>query len=340
MFIGRKWYASVLAIGLLLNCKVDAACNKKNIAIGGGVTALLAGAGVGGYFLGKNIIDCPPPPPSPTNPPTPKPTPTPGNFNVKLVNMGQNTKFDSDFLRAKSRWESVIVNDLPDLEEGIVDDWFGGVFDKKNNEAVDDVIIGYSIEPIDGSGSVLGMAGPIYARPDLTSAISGIMIFDEADFGKMSPQDREIIVLHEMGHVLGIGTFWRAKCGENCHRGDYSYDCPIANEKYREAGISEGSLRLENNGGQGTQCGHWDESSFFNPNYSELMTGYFEADKYQPLSAVTAGALEDLGGYEVNYDATDGFEDSKDSNALLLKPSHSFSLENRMIDTIPEELEN
>lgn len=324
----------------LLDVQAAGKCNKKCISLCAGVSILLAGAGVGGYFIYKAFDDDDS---SPTPAPTPGPTIGPssnGLFNIKLVNMGSNNQYDTEFVKAKRRWESVIVNDLPDLEEGLVADWFNGFFEQANSEAVDDVIIGYEIAPIDGEGSILGQAGPIYVRPGLTSAISGIMVFDEADFAGMSNIDREIVILHEMGHVLGIGTFWSEKCGAGCQTGDYSYTCLKANEKYGQQGFVGTSLSLENDGGSGTRCGHWDEASFVSGSYSELMTGFFESNKFQPLSEVTAAALEDLGGYEVNYGATDSFNNLQASGGSgVLKPTHSFDLRNKILDTNLIELD-
>ena len=332
--------------------QINESSNCKKIAIIGSATALvLVGAGVGGYFIheavnDENSLD------SNWNPPTLRPTtnaptasPAEGDFQVKLVNMGSNQLYDDAFEKAKARWESVIVNDLEDFktEDEGVDDLFDGFFSTPYKEDVDDVVIGYSVSEIDGASNILGFAGPTYARGnipagDVRSAIAGIMVFDEVDFSNMSQEDREVVVLHEMGHVLGIGTFWRFKCGEDCRDfSDYDYTCTKAQEEYDKLGFVT-DLKLENDGGGGTRCGHWDESSFFNADYSELMTGFFEANKYQPLSAVTAGALEDFGGYVVNYDATDLFPTSLEGDFELvsglkpLKSSTTFTLQDRIIE--------
>jgi len=37
------------------------------------------------------------------------------------------------------------------------------------------------------------------------------------------------------------------------------------------------------------------------------MTGYFESNKYQPISRVSIAALDDLGVYTVDYDAADAW---------------------------------
>ena len=62
---------------------------------------------------------------------------------------------------------------------------------------------------------------------------------------------------------------------------------------------------MENNGGPGTACGHWEEDVFRFGESSELMTGFFEANLLQPISIATVAALDDLGGYEVDYCGAD-----------------------------------
>jgi len=92
-------------------------------------------------------------------------------------------------------------------------------------------------------------------------------------------------------------------------------------------------LRIEDGGGNGTKCSHWEEDSFdagagTTSFASELMTGWFEAGSYQPISRVTAGGLEDL-GYVVNYDAADEWPGTRRRLAAggVLTPDASFSLD-------------
>ena len=138
-----------------------------------------------------------PAPAAPTATPTPTPTPAPvaspvicpagtRAFNITLFNTGTNTNFDAQFSSAKARWESIIKCGLSDRSAGQVADWFSGDLSKAYNGAVDDVVIGYEMAPIDGPSNVLGFAGARYYRSDTFSPISGIMKFDEADFASMS----------------------------------------------------------------------------------------------------------------------------------------------------------
>ena len=127
------------------------------------------------------------------------------------MNTGTNTNFDAAFASAKARWESIIIGDLSD-ESAVGYDWFGGYLSASYSGAVDDVVIGYEMQVIDGLNGFLGSAGPTYRRSSTRSTISGIMRFDQDDFANMSAANAEIIILHEMGKWHWV----RACCGNIC----------------------------------------------------------------------------------------------------------------------------
>ncbi len=120
------------------------------------------------------------------------------------------------------------------------------------------------------------------------------MRFDSADvmmaINNGSFQD---MVLHEMGHVLGIGSLWAAfglKDGAgSAYFGQYGL------EAYHQLGGPGSFVPLETTGGPGTAGVHWSEAVFGN----ELMTGFISGPN-NPLSRVTIGGLRDL-GYSVDY---------------------------------------
>jgi hypothetical protein len=122
-------------------------------------------------------------------------------FTITLMNMGNNTNFDAAFASAKARWESIIKCDLQDIASQSSEsdfDWFNGQFSEPFNGAVDDVVIGFSIQPIDGVNGVLGFAGAQYLRgqTDGSSPISGIMVFDQEDFARISPSESATKILY------------------------------------------------------------------------------------------------------------------------------------------------
>jgi hypothetical protein len=72
---------------------------------------------------------------------------------------------------------------------------------------IDDIFIGYNVSYIDGYYNILGAAGPQYQYQGLP--LTGFMRFDSADFDCMIVDGSlDTVILHEMGHVLGIGTLW------------------------------------------------------------------------------------------------------------------------------------
>lgn len=242
-------------------------------------------------------------------------------FTIQLINMGDSDDTTDDldqdlasaFELAAKRWQKVIVGDVtPSFPANQVTDWFDGQFDQPFNGAVNDLVIGFSITDIDGRGGTLGSAGPTFLRSNGRGApIAGVMRFDRVDARQMPLGDFKAIVLHEMGHVLGLVGTTTNRCSAACNpnSGQQSgYSCPFANAEYEQL-VSDFSntdpLKLENNGGAGTACGHWEENSFRTSASSELMTGFFEANLLQPISLVTVAALDDLGFYDVDYCGAD-----------------------------------
>ena len=120
------------------------------------------------------------------------------------------------------------------------------------------------------------------------------------------------VILHEMAHVIGIGTLWDLKSlltGVGSNNPEY-----VGPKAMQEYATLRGETQLKpipvaNTGGPGTAEGHWRESTF---DY-ELMTGYVEEDAEMPLSRMTVAALDDL-GYKVDYSAADEY-------ALPMRPA-------------------
>lgn len=210
-------------------------------------------------------------------------------FNIDLVYNGDET-YRNYFTQAKAVWESVIVGDLPDI---------GGI---------DDIRISASVGFIDGNGGTLGTAGPTQLRIGIKLPTVASMNFDSADMSTMANNGTLLrVILHEMGHALGLGTLWGTfglNTVNNTPNGtpSYQYTGAQALNEYRQfAGQNSATyVPLETGGGAGTANAHWSESLF----QGELMTGY--ATGSMPLSRMTIGALADL-GYQVNYAAADPY---------------------------------
>jgi hypothetical protein len=199
------------------------------------------------------------------------------------------------FKTAANRWTHVIVGDLPDVIVG--------------GERVNNLRITAQGTDIDGTGNILGQAGPSRLRPKNAGAAAflpatGDMQFDTADLANMEAKGTlDDVITHEMGHVIGIGTIWTHKKllkGANTSNPTF-----VGQNAMREFGklksTNPSAVPVENTGGQGTRDSHWREAVFA----KELMTG-FVADAGNPLSRMTVASLHDL-GYQVNLDAAEAY---------------------------------
>ncbi|MCW1924908.1 leishmanolysin [Luteolibacter arcticus] len=191
--------------------------------------------------------------------------------------------------------------------------------------------INVSVPEIDGVGGILGSAGPETATyydnnpvgaPTLALfyTASGSMEFDAADVDDMIGSNTFFgVVLHEMAHVLGIGTLWTYNtnlAGPGTHNlytvgsGQYFGANALSawQTEFGQAGAT--FVPVELGGGPGTAEGHWNEvnggggatgfvSNLTGSDFSnELMTGWAAGEFF--LSKVTLGGLDDL-GYVVDY---------------------------------------
>jgi hypothetical protein len=130
-------------------------------------------------------------------------------------------------------------------------------------------------------------------------------------------------VLHEMGHILGIGTLWE-DLGLLSGAGTSNpiFTGANATAQYNQIfGTSARGVPVEATGGAGTADSHWRETVLTN----ELMTGWAGPGTNLPLSRITIGSLADL-GYTVNYAAADSFTPSSSSLAAARQASSLTSL--------------
>jgi hypothetical protein len=214
-------------------------------------------------------------------------------FSIRIRFLGGlSASQQAIFESAAARWSEVITSDLPAV--------------RINNEVIDDVLIEAQGVRIDGPNNILGQAGPRYLRPNSRLPALGIMQFDTADLFRLETEAGLFpVILHEMGHVLGIGTLWSLF---GLLQGEGTAN-PIFTgvNAMREFGTLINATTLipvpvANRGGAGTRDGHWREAVFGN----ELMTGFIGAGN-NPLSRLTIASLQDL-GYGVSYDAAEPYE--------------------------------
>ena len=246
-----------------------------------------------------------------------------GRFNITLnfvvpVTDQQRQVFED----AAARWERIIIKDVPSFT-GTLPSAFTG-FPPAVDGTLDDVVIEVALAPIDGPGNVLGSAGPRFVRTADYLTLSGVMFFDVADLAFLDDIGLfEEVIVHEMGHVLGVGTLWDIPGLRDLRRGEQTNPYFVGKQANvfwnAEGGTYE--LPVENMGGRGTALSHWRESVLRN----ELMTGYLNLGE-NPLSRITAGSMRDLGwgaamvgeSYDLPEGATgvnvDGDDDSSDED--------------------------
>lgn len=187
------------------------------------------------------------------------------------------------------------------------------------NDVTTGLIIFAKVDSIDGPGQVLGSAGPCYVRSTSRLPVVGVMEFDSADLASIEASGQlPDVILHEMLHVIGIGSVWRdGLLSPSRWTGD------VTNPGFTGA-RAIAACRTEHGGsaicidrvpiedcvsgvpltcGAGTRLGHWREVTF----KTELMTGYISGVGVKnPFSRMTIDALADL-GYTVDTDLANDY---------------------------------
>jgi hypothetical protein len=227
------------------------------------------------------------------------------DYDVEIRYVGTLTESQQRaFADARATWRAAIVGDVPEID--LVNDScnINGV---TLNESVDDLLIFAQVEPIDGPGGILGQAGPCLVRGAGLLPIVGAMRFDEADLEALEGAGMlDEVIVHEMGHVLGIGTLWTA-LGLLTGAGtdDPFFTGSEAIQGFLDVGgasYAGDPVPVENTGQPGTRDVHWRESVFDN----ELMTGFLDGGVPNPLSRVSLGSLNDF-VYVVDLGAAPGY---------------------------------
>lgn len=247
-------------------------------------------------------------------------------FHIELVFATPMTRSqEAAFERAAERWMTILApTELPDQTvNGTLRCGSDPRFER-HVETIDDLVIAAAVGEIDGPGGILASAGPCNLRAETTLPFYGRMEFDLEDLERNERSgDLEEVILHEMGHVLGIGLLWNhfgllRNPASETESPDTHFIGPLAIEAFEEAGGTDyegGKVPVENSGGEGTRNGHWRETVLV----TELMTGYVTGGTSvpSPLSAITIQSLADL-GYVVDVTAADPYRlpDAEAARAL------------------------
>ncbi len=173
---------------------------------------------------------------------------------------------------------------------------------------------------IDGAGGTLGSAGWETGSTfggSYLYALTGSMNFDSADVAVLETAGTlEAVILHEMAHVIGIGTLWSASDAtggvatgfqELYVDGTGQYTGEIGLAAFQQEFVGQESatfVPVELGGGGGTANGHWDEGDGgFATGITRisdgqdmnlmLMSGWLNGGSY--ISDTTLGSFEDMG---------------------------------------------
>jgi hypothetical protein len=189
------------------------------------------------------------------------------------------------FAAAEARWESLIT----------------GYITPGVDDFITSLSINASIIPIDGRGGTLGQAGPTNGINDGTYIIAteGEMEFDTADVDDLIAAGTfNDVILHEMAHVIGLGTLWTQNGVYVDGSGQYTGANAINAFRFEYNQPGAMFVPVELDGGPGTANGHWDERSDLvdrqgRPLTRELMTGFLNSPTY--ISQMTVQSFRDIG---------------------------------------------
>jgi hypothetical protein len=248
--------------------------------------------------------------PKSASPPTPLATPAPSSATpaIELVFTSTDTPTSivTAFENARDIWNDIIINTHESLTLPAATTNAGSLGCSDTSKfpfgvrKINGLIIFATIGPIDGKGKILGQAGPCsFSYEGATSSTFGKMLprigemkFDVVDLQAMVDDGTlERVIMHEIGHVLGIGSMWgnvrEGSAGDANNDPRYVGVNGVAG--YKRLGGLRSSIPVANTGGGGTENSHWREATF----EDELMSGY--ASGHMPVSIMTVKSLQDLG---------------------------------------------
>ena len=230
--------------------------------------------------------------------------PVPGTFDLDLVLVGTFTEEQETTVReAVDWWRSILAEtELPDvpLPRPARPGCHGVKAPEPIEGPIDDLLVLVTLTEIDGPGGAAAAAAPCSVRQGSKLPFVGIVMLDKDDIQNLgNAVDRFEVVLHEIGHVLGIGTIWDdlnllvdpsvSSPGTDTHfKGRLAR---AAFDTVGGTGYEDGKVPVENTGQRGSADGHWRQSILL----TELMTPYTSLGAPDPMSLVTVQSLADLG---------------------------------------------
>jgi hypothetical protein len=215
-------------------------------------------------------------------------------FNI-TINYTGDAAYQLDFITAKNIWESIIPSYRDGTPSALYPNSFSGITISANTALLDETILG-SARPssfgMDGSGFIL--------------AYEGEMTFNTFHLADLSSNARTSLILHEMGHAIGLGSLWGINGLYTNGTGRYTGQNGLLGYQNEFNQPNATFVPVEQGGGAGTSDGHWDEVddgsltgrvsliSGRDMTY-ELMTGWLDDAQDYYISNATRGSLIDLG---------------------------------------------
>ena len=241
--------------------------------------------------------------------------PIPGSYDIDVVFADSISEAQRAAVHEAADWWMTILADmeLPDMPTGeLTRLGCGDVFADVSTGTIDDLLVVVSVREVDGPRGILAGAQPCGVREGSMLPFLGVVMVDADDLELLEAEDQRELVLHEMGHVFGIGSLWNRfellrnpslQLGQDA---DTHFSGPLAIAAFDDAGggtYTEGEkVPVENRAGPGSGDVHWRQSVL----RTELMTPYASIGTPDPLSAITIQSLADL-GYVVDLNVAEPF---------------------------------
>ncbi len=205
----------------------------------------------------------------------------------------QDPRVTASVAKAVQRWSAVISRGIPDTDIHYVQWNCMGDLIPSYDGIVDDVVIDVIVTPVPG---FMGDASWCVVGDDGLPRLSFVRISTIGLDNLYTQGALDDVVLHEIGHALGIGTAgpWGALSQYTGTETGYQFTGPRAVAEWRHLGGSGATVPLSHD------ASHWNETALQN----ELMTCYVEVAPTHPLSAITVAALADI-GFHVDITAAD-----------------------------------
>ncbi|WP_236696062.1 leishmanolysin-related zinc metalloendopeptidase [Rhodopirellula islandica] len=222
------------------------------------------------------------------------------------MNYSGDAQLETAFQTAANTWQGLLTG----YQDGFIEYRTGGS-SATTGQVLSDIYIDAATSSIDGVGGTLGSAGWNQVARDASDywlATDGQMTFDEEDLFSLSGDQLNSLILHEMGHVLGLGTLWT----QNDLVSGSEFIGVEATAVWQSEFGQTGTPDIETEGGAGTAGGHWNENlngsgltgitdSLGRDMRDELMTGWLNPNSF--LSELTLASFRDIGFTTANATA-------------------------------------